>query len=266
MGKKVFSKIARFYENPFNLPFYSQISETLCLFVKDFLNSSKKSEKTKRKVKVLEIGAGTGISTCILKKHFPDTEIVAVDNSLEMLKIFCQKELKDVYPVCADAEKFETKEKFDIILASFSLHWFFSENILKKILRLLSRDGIFAFSIPLNPASKSSANRLLTKVILKLRKQGFPLNSKSFSLSEILKIFENFSLKCVYKTQNIYESFTSEELIFMLKSRGAWDFMFGSFQKEAEILWDNLTNSNSCKTKKLQLEWKILYLLSFNST
>ncbi len=90
---------------------------------------------------ILDIGAGTGY---IAKKL--DKEIVQLDISAKMLE---ENGAKNI--VVADFENLPFQdENFDLILSSFALQWSSDiEKVFLEAYKVLKKDGIFAFAIPL---------------------------------------------------------------------------------------------------------------------
>ncbi|MCW3161100.1 peptide chain release factor N(5)-glutamine methyltransferase [Chryseobacterium oryctis] len=81
-----------------------------------------KSHSSKNKtLKILDIGTGSGIIPLVLKKHFPEAEVHAIDFSENALKIakknsdFHQLEINFIH---ADYLNLDIKETFDIIISN----------------------------------------------------------------------------------------------------------------------------------------------------
>lgn len=78
-------------------------------------------EKTKKTLKVLDIGTGSGIIPLVLKKHFPDAEVSSIDYSEKALEVakknadFHQLKINLIH---ADYLNFEMKEQFDVIISN----------------------------------------------------------------------------------------------------------------------------------------------------
>ena len=94
---------------------------------------------------VLEIGSYSGILTKKLVEKFKFEKFLALDivDSFEKIKNLSNKiEFQKI-----DVEKFETKEKFDLIIANASLQWCNDfEGTIKKLKSYLTKDGIFAIT------------------------------------------------------------------------------------------------------------------------
>jgi len=103
-----------------------------------------------KKMTALEYGAGTGITSFILKDHFK--EITMMDNSEEMVKIMNEKiktaGTKNLNSILFNLEKDNwTGKKFDLILTQMVLHHVIDiDNIIGKFHELLNQGGFLAIA------------------------------------------------------------------------------------------------------------------------
>ncbi|SDR05846.1 release factor glutamine methyltransferase [Chryseobacterium soldanellicola] len=78
-------------------------------------------EMTKRPLKILDIGTGSGIIPLVLKKHFPEAEVTSIDFSKKALEVakknacFHQLDVKFIY---GDYLTYDLNENFDIIISN----------------------------------------------------------------------------------------------------------------------------------------------------
>jgi malonyl-CoA O-methyltransferase len=70
---------------------------------------------------ILDLGAGTGHVTGFAREKWPDARISALDGAPKMLERLRQKFA--VQTICADAARFDTLERHDLILSGMMLHW-----------------------------------------------------------------------------------------------------------------------------------------------
>ena len=102
----------------------------------------KKIEIIKKHLKVsgklLDIGAGTGIST---KPFIKDADCISLDPNEEMLKQSPAKQ------VLGTAESLPFTEKFDVIISITSFHHFNLEKAIKEIKRVSKPSTKYAFTI-----------------------------------------------------------------------------------------------------------------------
>jgi tRNA (cmo5U34)-methyltransferase len=94
-------------------------------------------------MKALEYGAGTGITSFLLKDNLKD--ITLMDNSVEMIKVMNEKigssGAKNLRTLYFDLEKDEyTEEKFDLIFTQMVLHHVHdTDKIISRFYRLLNK-------------------------------------------------------------------------------------------------------------------------------
>ena len=100
----------------------------------------------KKKFKnILEIGSYSGILTKKIVDKFEFEKLLALDivDSFEKIKNLSEK----IKFQKIDVEKFETNEKFDLIIANASLQWCNDfEGTIKKLKSYLNNDGIIAIT------------------------------------------------------------------------------------------------------------------------
>jgi tRNA (cmo5U34)-methyltransferase len=103
-----------------------------------------------KKMKALEYGAGTGITSFLLKDRV--REITLMDNSVEMVKIIDKKiettKVKNLKALNFDLEHGDYKEaRFDLIFTQMVLHHVVDiENIMAKFSSLLNPGGYLAIA------------------------------------------------------------------------------------------------------------------------
>jgi ubiquinone/menaquinone biosynthesis C-methylase UbiE len=111
----------------------------------------------KKKLKILELGAGTGEYTQHLATLFPNAEISAIDISPKILAIAKKKcrQYRNVSFKVASAYSLPYKEKsFDIVCGFYILHHLEQKKTMREIYRVLKPEGQSFFYEPniLNPA------------------------------------------------------------------------------------------------------------------
>ncbi len=98
---------------------------------------------------ILEIGCGTGFLTQLLRAKYPDSDILSIDITKDMV-LFCQDKFVDCPNLSfqvMDGENIILDNKFDLIVSNLSVQWF--ENPTQGISNLrnyLSDNGSLYFS------------------------------------------------------------------------------------------------------------------------
>lgn len=115
-----------------------------------------KENHGKKSIKILEIGCGTGEYTKKVAERFPNSKIIALDISSEILKIGIKKckSLKNTSFICESA--YNTKlpdESCDMIIGYYILHHIDISKFVKEAKRVLKPGGTIFFCEPniLNP-------------------------------------------------------------------------------------------------------------------
>lgn len=117
---------------------------------KAIANEIKKLIPVNKKMTALEYGAGTGITSFLLKDDLK--EIILMDNSSEMVKIMKEKikksNVKNVKTLMFDLEHFNyTKGKFDLIFTQMVLHHVVDiDTIISRFNQLLNPGGYLAIA------------------------------------------------------------------------------------------------------------------------
>ena len=96
---------------------------------------------------ILDIGCGTGYLSNLISQYLPNSNIVCMDFSYEMVSQCKNKNIK-LEPLVADAEYMPFKTStFDLVISSFTLHWCQQiDKIFSDIFRILKNDGNFMFT------------------------------------------------------------------------------------------------------------------------
>jgi tRNA (cmo5U34)-methyltransferase len=132
---KVFDELIRTL-----IPFYEDMIQSLILAL---------PFHDKEKIKVLDLGCGTGNISKEVKEHFPNAQITCVDMAENMIQIAKSKlaPYSDIEFKIADFRDLDFKEDYDGVISSLALHHLSSEGEKKsfycRIKGFLKEGGVF---------------------------------------------------------------------------------------------------------------------------
>jgi malonyl-CoA O-methyltransferase len=98
---------------------------------------------------VLDAGAGTGHASRALKRLYPKAQVVALDSSLQMLKVAAKQQswLRPFERICADAELLPLRDgSVDLIVSNLMLQWCNPDAVFAEFRRVLKPSGLLSFS------------------------------------------------------------------------------------------------------------------------
>lgn len=103
-------------------------------------------------ISVIDLGCGTGELTSGLLDFIPNSKIIGIDSSAEMLQKAEQYATKRLqFFQRSVEEQVELKDKFDLILANASLQWCDNhQELFPKLISKLNPDGQLAVQVPSN--------------------------------------------------------------------------------------------------------------------
>lgn len=134
--------------------------------LKEVLHYLDEHNLSKKKLKLLDFGCGTGSSAKYIKKYLPNLSIYGVDVSKESIRVAKDntKKIKNVYFAHFDGVNIPFKEKFDIIFIANVFHHIRRdrhEKVLRNIYANLEDNGyLFIFELnPINPLTMLVAIR-----------------------------------------------------------------------------------------------------------
>ncbi|WP_099204811.1 methyltransferase domain-containing protein [Scatolibacter rhodanostii] len=150
--------------------------------------------------KILDIGCGPGNSTAVLRKKYPDAEILGIDSSPEMIEQACQTDKKTffrVFNASDDLTKLGTD--FDVVFSNACIQWIQNHKLLiPNMMKCLKKGGILAIQTPMNEEEP------IQKIIMNLVKK----KEWADKIDEP-KIFHNLAQNDYYDIFNVCaESFT----------------------------------------------------------
>lgn len=99
---------------------------------------------------ILDIGCGPGNSTYQLKKAFPKSDLIGIDNSDNMLKKATETYPNIKFEKCDVPIGLKKMGGFDLVFSNACLHWIPNHKMLfSKIADVVNTGGILAVQIPL---------------------------------------------------------------------------------------------------------------------
>lgn len=95
---------------------------------------------------ILDLGAGTGNGTQLLKKYYPQAHIISLDLASKMLSHSAY--LKNDARICADAASLPiANNSMDLVFSNLMLPWCNDpETVFREVHRILKPNGLFLFS------------------------------------------------------------------------------------------------------------------------
>lgn len=95
--------------------------------------------------RILEIGAGNGIATHEMARHW-NADITAIEPGADLLAIARQRcrQFPKVHFIRSTFEEYNTPEQFDVIMSATAFHWIDPFVKLTKPAKLLKDDGVLA--------------------------------------------------------------------------------------------------------------------------
>jgi trans-aconitate 2-methyltransferase len=145
---------------------------------------------------IIDIGCGPGNSTQILINKWPNSMVIGLDSSRNMI----EKARKD-YPyqmwIHDDAENIHDDKKYSIVFSNASLQWMEDHKVLiPKLWKIVGDNGVFAAQIPkfeTMPINSAIQNVLRKELWEKSIKNNFWANKTLHNLDYYYEIFSTFT-------------------------------------------------------------------------
>lgn len=119
---------------------------------------------------ILEVGAGTGFGTAVLRDRFASAEITAVEPSVSMLAL-ARRRVPDVRHVASTLSEAELAETYDLVACFVAAHWLTPEEW-ERLLEL-SAGGTLVVSLPRSATGRTcEGNESLRRLLRRLRSKG----------------------------------------------------------------------------------------------
>lgn len=99
--------------------------------------------------KIMDLGCGPGNSTRVLAERFPDSEIIGIDNSADMIakaRINCPECEFQLFPV---SPSIPLTGRYDLIFSNACIQWIPDhKRLIPNLFSALSEDGLLAIQVP----------------------------------------------------------------------------------------------------------------------
>lgn len=123
-------------------------ADNLCGYIK---NCAAGSALDSGKIKIADLGCGTGFLSCGLRAIFPEAQINGFDLAPAMVDK-CNKEFADSNTLfrCLDMEEDELGDGYSLVASSYAMQWVNCRNVFERIAEALEAGGLLAFTIPVD--------------------------------------------------------------------------------------------------------------------
>jgi trans-aconitate 2-methyltransferase len=102
---------------------------------------------------IIDIGCGPGNSTQILRKRWPQADIIGLDKSEKMIER-ARRDYPDQTWIVGDASTLAPDRKYDLVFSNAAIHWIQDHHrLVPRLFQIVARDGILAIQVPANHES-----------------------------------------------------------------------------------------------------------------
>jgi SAM-dependent methyltransferase len=178
----------------------------------------------------LDLGCGTGFSTEVLVRAQPGVKWRGVDASAAMLSIARSKAgLGEIDFQQGRAETLPFADgSFDVVVASFSWHWF-GKHAGPEVRRVLREGGWLLAAVPVRHLSHARGNRLLASELLASRRRFVLRQSQGLRITDVSKLLPPPARVAHQELVIEHERFADgRQMLDVLGSRGALAAIFGA--------------------------------------
>jgi trans-aconitate 2-methyltransferase len=225
---------------------------------------------------IYDLGCGPGNSTILLKKRWPDANVVGLDSSLAMLEE-AKKTYPDIHFINGDIATFSPSEKMDCLFANASLQWLDTHEILiPKLLQLINPGGVFGIQMPNNFHSPSHQvtirilqNHVTWQPFLKNLRYGV-LTKPFYNLLWYYDLLINTGAKSLqlWETEYFQEMLDYQEIFDWVKGTGLRPVLSAMDTKDQTKFADAYINAISKeyplqKNKKILLPFRRVFMIGY---
>lgn len=250
-----YDSVAGDYDAPEHERFYRKIACALLKLIQDDFKARS----------VLEIGAGSGFATLLLRERFSSAIITALEPSQSMLAR-AERKLDCVSWRLQKLADFDGSSEFDLIFCSMAGHWLSAMEWVKLL--DLSKSSRLALAIPISDRyiEKATGNEALRKVLRKVRSR--PIWPKDVRVGErILARIEKWFSNVHTENLVFTESFSRTGMLAdALYSRGVLVALCGEEASVAKSLLEECEAvKDATEPHRIGFNWAFKLIIACDS-
>ncbi|WP_026042351.1 trans-aconitate 2-methyltransferase [Pantoea sp. A4] len=192
--------------------------------------------------RVTDLGCGPGNSTELLRQHWPDAQIIGLDNSPAML-VQARERLPDCFFVESDIQRWHPQSPQQIIYANASLQWVENHNqLIPHLVRQLAPEGVLAIQMPDNVNEPS--HRLMREIAVRepfsqLIPAAIVERKQAFSTEHYYDLLtQNGCQVDIWRTTYFHVMPTVSAIVDWLRSTGLRPFLAQLNQEQQRLFLD----------------------------
>ncbi len=211
---------------------------------------------------IIDLGCGPGNSTQILHNKWPDSEILGIDSSIEMIKK-AEKDFPGQKWLAADISEFKSDELYDLVFSNATLQWIPDhEKLIPLLLNLVKKNGALAVQVPAN--NESPLHKALYSVSNGKKWNRFTGGCEKLLNYQSADYYYNIlnpltPVLDIWETTYFHELQSHQGLIDWYKSTGMRPFLESLPDDEKRTEFENEVLEKCRDNYRIQKNGKILY-------
>ncbi len=211
---------------------------------------------------IIDLGCGPGNSTQILHKKWPDSKLLGIDSSVEMIKK-AKEDFPDQNWLAADISEIKSEEFYDLVFSNATLQWIPNhEKLIPGLLKLVNKNGALAVQVPAN--NESPLHKALYRVsgekkwkrYTKVCEKLLNYQSSDYYYNILNPLVSDLD---IWETTYFHELHSHQGLIDWYKSTGMRPFLESLPDDEKRAEFENEVLEQCWDNYKIQKNGKILY-------